>query len=279
MSLDVHGIGMKFGGLEALRRIDLSVRDGELVAIIGPNGAGKSTLINIICGSYVPTSGRIEFRGEQISGLPPHIMNPLGIVRTFQTIELFRELTVHENVMAGGVAGTRCRGDAKPGSVAERIAVGAGAFTDGRRLPGTRGPRLAPRRPGLNPVRRSAAPVDHRPCAGERRGLALPGRARRGAQPGCEGEARRGHRASSTSRQDHRVRRTRHGIHRHDCAAHRRHRPGSGDRRRRTREDSLRRTRHLRLPRDRSGVGPIEAGEGRSDQLRSRRRPFSTFAI
>ena len=106
MSLDVRGIGMRFGGLEALRSIDLSVRDAELVAIIGPNGAGKSTLINIICGAYVPTSGRIDFRGKQISGLPPHIMNPLGIVRTFQTIELFRELTVHENVMAGGVAGT-----------------------------------------------------------------------------------------------------------------------------------------------------------------------------
>ena len=84
MSLDVHGIGMRFGGLQALRGVDLSVGDGELVAIIGPNGAGKSTLINIICGNYVPTSGRIDFRGEQISGLPPHIMNPLGIVRTFQ---------------------------------------------------------------------------------------------------------------------------------------------------------------------------------------------------
>ena len=107
MSLDVHGIGMRFGGLEALRSVDLSVGDGELVAIIGPNGAGKSTLINIICGNYVPTSGRIDFRGEQISGLPPHIMNPLGIVRTFQTLELFKGLTVHENVMAGGVAGTR----------------------------------------------------------------------------------------------------------------------------------------------------------------------------
>lgn len=107
MTLVVNGIGMRFGGLEALRDINFSVKAGELVAIIGPNGAGKSTLINIICGNYVPTSGSIEFNDRRISGLPPHIMNPLGIVRTFQSIELFRELTVHENVMAGGVAGTK----------------------------------------------------------------------------------------------------------------------------------------------------------------------------
>ena len=107
MSLVVKGIGMRFGGLEALRNINFSVDDGELVAIIGPNGAGKSTLINIICGNYVPTAGSIDFRGQRITGLPPHIMNPLGIVRTFQSLELFKELTVHENVMAGGVAGTK----------------------------------------------------------------------------------------------------------------------------------------------------------------------------
>ena len=107
MTLVVDGIGMRFGGLEALRDVNFSVDAGELVAIIGPNGAGKSTLINIICGNYVPTSGSIEFNDRRISGLPPHIMNPLGIVRTFQSIELFRELSVHENVMAGGVAGTK----------------------------------------------------------------------------------------------------------------------------------------------------------------------------
>lgn len=106
MTLTVSGVGMRFGGLEALRDITFSVDGGELVAIIGPNGAGKSTLINIICGNYLPTAGAIEFKQRRISGLPPHIMNPLGIVRTFQTIELFKELTVHENVMAGGVAGT-----------------------------------------------------------------------------------------------------------------------------------------------------------------------------
>ena len=107
MTLTVSGIGMKFGGLEALRDITFGVDDGELVAVIGPNGAGKSTLINVICGNYAPTAGAIEFRHRRIDALPPHIINPLGIVRTFQTIELFRELTVHENVMAGGVAGAK----------------------------------------------------------------------------------------------------------------------------------------------------------------------------
>jgi|TARA_B100001964_G_scaffold245185_1_gene330524 branched-chain amino acid transport system ATP-binding protein len=104
MSLVVNDISMNFGGLQALQDVAFRVDEGEMVALIGPNGAGKSTLINIICGSYPPSCGSVEFKGSTISGVPPHRLNQTGIARTFQTLELFKELTVKENVIAGGVA-------------------------------------------------------------------------------------------------------------------------------------------------------------------------------
>lgn len=107
MKLEVKGVSKRFGGLQALKDVDLTLEKGELAALIGPNGAGKSTLINIICGSYEPTSGAVAFGGKRINRLRPHEINRLGIVRTFQGLELFRNLTVRENVIAGGVAGTR----------------------------------------------------------------------------------------------------------------------------------------------------------------------------
>ena len=107
MNLEVKNVSKYFGGLRALQNVNLTIEKGELAALIGPNGAGKSTLINIICGSYEPTSGKVEFGGKSISRLRAHEINRLGIVRTFQGLELFRNLTVRENVMAGGVARTR----------------------------------------------------------------------------------------------------------------------------------------------------------------------------
>jgi branched-chain amino acid transport system ATP-binding protein len=106
VKLEVKDVGKRFGGLRALKDVNLTLEKGELAALIGPNGAGKSTLINIICGSYEPTSGVVEFGGKRISRLRPHEINRLGIVRTFQGLELFRNLTVRENVIAGGVART-----------------------------------------------------------------------------------------------------------------------------------------------------------------------------
>ncbi len=87
-----------FGGLRAVHDFNLDLLPGALVAIIGPNGAGKTTVFNLITGVYRPTEGRIRFRDQDIVGLPTHEIIHRGIARTFQTIRLFRELSVLDNV-------------------------------------------------------------------------------------------------------------------------------------------------------------------------------------
>ncbi len=98
--LEVKNIGIVFDGLVALHQVDMSIDDGEIHGLIGPNGSGKTTLINIISGFNVPTSGEVLFNGERISGKAPHVINKLGLCRTFQNINLFPEMTALENVMA-----------------------------------------------------------------------------------------------------------------------------------------------------------------------------------
>ena len=105
--LKVDRLGKWFGGLEALHEVELTVRKGEIFALIGPNGSGKSTLLNLINGIYTPSSGAIQFRGERISGLTPHEITLRGIGRTFQTIRLFPEMAVKDNVMVGRHCRTR----------------------------------------------------------------------------------------------------------------------------------------------------------------------------
>jgi branched-chain amino acid transport system ATP-binding protein len=102
--LEVGGLTRRFGGLEALRAVTFAVREGERLALIGPNGAGKTTLLNVVAGALAPTAGSVRFRDRAIDGWPPHAVNRAGIVRTFQALELFPDLTVRENVMAGAVA-------------------------------------------------------------------------------------------------------------------------------------------------------------------------------
>jgi branched-chain amino acid transport system ATP-binding protein len=99
--LEVEDLVMTFGGLTALMNVHFKVTRGTIKAIIGPNGAGKTTLFNIINGVFSPTEGRITFRGQPITALKPHQIATLGISRTFQTVELFDNMTVLENVMAG----------------------------------------------------------------------------------------------------------------------------------------------------------------------------------
>ena len=89
-----------FGGLQCITNLDLDVSDGEIVSVIGPNGAGKTTLFNLITGVYRPDSGDILFEGKSIAGLPPHKITNRGIARTFQTLRLFLNMSVKENVMA-----------------------------------------------------------------------------------------------------------------------------------------------------------------------------------
>ena len=105
--LRVNHIGKRFGGLEALREVDLTIKKGQIFALIGPNGSGKTTLLNLINGIYTPSDGKIEFRGEPITGLSTHDITRKGIGRTFQTIRLFPEMSVKENVMVGRHCRTR----------------------------------------------------------------------------------------------------------------------------------------------------------------------------
>lgn len=99
--LEVRGVSKNFGGIKAVDGVSFSVRSGQIKAIIGPNGAGKTTLFNLISGFYPLTSGEILFKGKRISGQPPHRIASLGIIRTFQNVRLFPDMTVMENVMVG----------------------------------------------------------------------------------------------------------------------------------------------------------------------------------
>jgi branched-chain amino acid transport system ATP-binding protein len=99
--LDVRGVSLSFGGVHALRGVDLHVDEGEVCAIIGPNGAGKSSLLNIINGVYRPDAGSITYRGVTRRAMQPHRAAVQGIARTFQNIALFKGMTVLDNVMAG----------------------------------------------------------------------------------------------------------------------------------------------------------------------------------
>ena len=104
--LDLRLVSMSFGGLNVLTELDLHVDEGEIVSVIGPNGAGKTTLFNLITGLYEPTGGDILFAGESIKGLDPHKITGRGIARTFQTLRLFLNMTVLENVMAAAYGHT-----------------------------------------------------------------------------------------------------------------------------------------------------------------------------
>lgn len=96
--LEVKNLHKDFSGLKVLLGIDLSLEAGERHAIIGPNGAGKSTLFNLITGKYVPTRGQIFFDGRDITGFPPHRIARLGMARSFQITNIFRTMTVFQNV-------------------------------------------------------------------------------------------------------------------------------------------------------------------------------------
>jgi branched-chain amino acid transport system ATP-binding protein len=105
-ALELDRVSLSFGGLRALSELDLRVADREIVSVIGPNGAGKTTVFNVITGVYQRSEGDVRFAGESIVGKAPHVIARLGIARTFQTLRLFLNMTVLENVMAATYGGT-----------------------------------------------------------------------------------------------------------------------------------------------------------------------------
>lgn len=99
--LKVESITKKFGGIVANNDVSFTVEDGQIVGLIGPNGAGKSTMFNMISSIYPPTTGSITFSGKRIDKLPAYQVAPLGISRTFQNLQVFKNMTIIENVMVG----------------------------------------------------------------------------------------------------------------------------------------------------------------------------------
>jgi branched-chain amino acid transport system ATP-binding protein/branched-chain amino acid transport system permease protein len=97
----VRRLSRSFGGIRALNQVTLEVRPGVVHGLIGPNGSGKSTFVNVLTGLYEPSSGEVEFQGVSVAGTTPHRMARLGVTRTFQSIRLFGDLTVLENVLVG----------------------------------------------------------------------------------------------------------------------------------------------------------------------------------
>lgn len=106
--LKVNDITLRFGGLTAVNHVTMEVRDGNITGLIGPNGAGKTTFFNLISGVYKPDSGEILFDGKRIDGKRCFQINAAGISRTYQVINLFRKMTVLENVMVGMHSRMRC---------------------------------------------------------------------------------------------------------------------------------------------------------------------------
>lgn len=119
--LEIQDLTISFGGLMAVRGLDLVVHSGEIVGLIGPNGAGKTTLFNCISRFYAPDRGKICFQGRDITRLPSHAIIGLGITRTFQNVELCRSMTTMENLLLG-----------------QHVHMRNGAIRDGLRLPATR---------------------------------------------------------------------------------------------------------------------------------------------
>jgi branched-chain amino acid transport system ATP-binding protein len=126
MMLKVSGLTKIFGGLRAVDDASLSVDAGRIVALIGPNGAGKTTLFACIAGFMPVNSGRVEFMGEDITGLPVHQIARRGMVRTFQITQPFAKLTVHENIAVGAYQLFKHRDEAwaHARAVAEQVGMG-----------------------------------------------------------------------------------------------------------------------------------------------------------
>src|SRR5262249_46109907 len=120
--LRVERVFKRFGGLLAVDNVSLAFEAGRITALIGPNGAGKTTLFSIISGFLPPSEGRMFHRGDDITGMPPYLVARRGIVRTFQIVQPFAGLTVHENIAIGAHLSRRSRADALAAAAAAQAA-------------------------------------------------------------------------------------------------------------------------------------------------------------
>lgn len=123
--LEVRSLSKNFGGLRAVSEASLNVPEGKIVALIGPNGAGKTTLFALISGFLKPDMGRVSFKGTDIGGRRPHRICKLGLVRTFQLVQPFANLTVRENIAVGAHTRIASRAEAldKAGQVASLVGM------------------------------------------------------------------------------------------------------------------------------------------------------------
>ena len=101
--LEVEGLSKHFGGVQAVRDLSFQVREGEILGVIGPNGSGKTTTFHLITGFHRPDRGHVRFKGEEITGLPPHAVCVRGLCRTFQVAKPFPDISVHRNVLMGAL--------------------------------------------------------------------------------------------------------------------------------------------------------------------------------
>src|SRR6266851_7598850 len=135
MLLELKQVSRSFGGLAAVKSVDLAVEAGQIVGLIGPNGAGKTTLFNLITGTFRPNRGAILFEGRDISGLAPHVRCKLGIARTFQLVRPFANLNVLDNVAIGSVYGREPAESRRAAEAAARATLGLLGLMDRAHLP------------------------------------------------------------------------------------------------------------------------------------------------
>ncbi len=128
--LAVERVSRRFGGLLAVNAASLSAPAGRITALIGPNGAGKTTLFSVISGFLKPSAGRIRYGGEDVTGEPPHLLARRGIARTFQIVQPFAGLTVHDNILVGAHLRHRGRDQALAAAAEVGREVGLGDMLD-----------------------------------------------------------------------------------------------------------------------------------------------------
>lgn len=131
--LEGENVTKHFGGLAAVSDVGFAVEPGEVVGLIGPNGAGKTTLFNLISGALAPKAGAIRFQGQKIDGLKPNRICKMGLARTFQSVKVFGNLPVVENILLGalfGTSGSMSRADATRAATEALAFVGLSALQD-----------------------------------------------------------------------------------------------------------------------------------------------------